>query len=399
MPRSVKRATIALLQSSDSGERVVPIQGQCDPRFSNVRDAFAQNFESGGDLGASFAATLNGELVVDLWGGWKDEAKTQPWERDTIVNVYSTTKTMAALCMLLLADRREVDLYAPVAKYWPEFRAAGKSKVELRTFMSHSAGLSGIEQPVTIEDCYDWEKITTLLARQEPWWEPGTQSGYHAITQGYLLGEVVRRVTGETLGTFFRRNIAEPLGADFHIGVADKHFPRIGNLIPPPDSDAPLAPPDPNSIAARTFRSPPVSAAASRTDAWRRAEIPAANGHGNARSVVIAQTPLANRGEAFGKRLLSEAGCKRIFDEQTNGQDLVLGMPVRFGMGYGLSSDMMPISPNPNTCFWGGWGGSLVVVDQDAHLCFAYVMNKMAGGTVGDARAGGPAMALYEALR
>jgi len=374
------------------------VQGQCDPRFAAVREAFAKNLESGEDLGASFAATVDGEFVVDLWGGYKDEARQQPWERDTIVNVYSTTKTMAALCALLLADRREIDLAAPVARYWPEFRAAGKSKVEVRHFLSHSAGLSGIDEPVTQEDCYDWEKITTLLARQEPWWEPGTQSGYHAITQGYLIGEVVRRVTGETLGTFFRRNIAEPLSADFHIGLADEHFPRVGHLIPPPDADAPLTPGDPGSIAARTMRNPPISALASRTAAWRRAEIPAANGHGNARSVVTAQTVLANGGEAFGKRLLSREGCARIFEEQTNGMDLVLGMPVRFGMGYGLNGELMPISPNPNACFWGGWGGSLVVVDQDARVCFAFVMNKMAGGTVGDPRSGRMVGAFYEAL-
>src|SRR5262245_10803103 len=151
---SVKRLTSRNPASTEVAN-VTPIEGKCDPRFSNVRDAFAKNFETGEDLGASFAATLNGDLVIDLWGGYKDEAKTQPWERDTIVNVFSTTKTMAAMCLLMLADRREVDLYAPVAKYWPEFRAAGKGNVEVRTFMSHSAGLSGLDEPVTQQDCYD----------------------------------------------------------------------------------------------------------------------------------------------------------------------------------------------------------------------------------------------------
>jgi len=374
------------------------INGYCHEKFERVRDAFAANFANGSDLGASFAATVDGEYVVDLWGGHLDEEKQQPWKEDTIVNVYSTTKTMAALCALVLADRGEIDLYEKVAKYWPEFAQNGKADVEVRHFLSHSAGLSGMDGPLTTADAYDWEKMTRLLAAQAPWWKPGTQSGYHAITQGYLIGEVVRRVTGSSLGTFFRREIAEPIGADFHIGLDPRHFPRIGNLIPPPTGNAPISGGDANSIAARTFRYPATNALDSRTEEWRRAEIPAGNGHGNARSVARVQTLVANGGSAFGKRILSKAGCDRAFDEQSNGIDLVFGTPVRFGMGYGLTSPEFPLGPNPHTCFWGGWGGSLVIVDADARVCLAYVMNKMGAGTTGDARGAALAMATFQSL-
>ena len=360
------------------------IHGTCKPQFEGVKAVFEENFEQRGDVGACVAVSLEGETVVDLWAGHRDWARTLPWERDTIVNVYSTTKTMAALTALLLADRGELDLHAPVKRYWPEFAQNGKDKVEVRHFLSHSAGLSGMDQPMSDQDVYDWDKMVTALARQAPWWEPGTASGYHALTQGHLIGEVVRRVTGQSLGQFFRRELAEPLGADFHIGTGPEHDHRIGELIPP--EAAPAEEAKANSIAARTFANPFISARAAATRAWRAAEIPAANGHGNARSVMRVQTLAANLGSAFGKRLMSEAGCRAIFDEQTFGKDLVLGVPVKFGMGYGITTDLLPMGPNPNIAYWGGWGGSTAVIDQDARLCVSYVMNRMEGNLMGDLR-------------
>ena len=360
------------------------IHGTCKPQFERVKAVFEENFEQRGDVGASVAVSLEGETVVDLWAGHRDRARTLPWERDTIVNVYSTTKTMTALTALLLADRGELDLYAPVKRYWPEFAQNGKDQVEVRHFLSHSAGLSGMDEPMNDQDVYDWEKMVTALARQAPWWEPGTASGYHALTQGHLIGEVVRRVTGVSLGQFFRRELAEPLGADFHIGTGPEHDHRIGELIPPKTAPADESKPD--SIAARTFANPFISARASSTRAWRAAEIPAANGHGNARSVMAVQTLAANLGIASGKRIMSEAGCRAIFDKQTFGKDLVLGVPVRFGMGYGITTDAMPMGPNPNIAYWGGWGGSTAVIDQDARLCISYVMNRMEGNLMGDLR-------------
>lgn len=362
------------------------IHGFCHEQFAPVREKFASNFSEQGDVGASLALTVEGEFVVDLWGGHKDAAGTLPWEEDTLVNVYSTTKTMAALCALLLADRGELYLYARVSKYWPEFAQNGKEAVEVRHLLSHSAGLSGMDELMKDEDFYDWEKVTQALAAQAPWWEPGSASGYHALTQGHLIGEVVRRITGKSLGAFFKSDIADPLGADFHIGTGEAHWHRIGELIPPENSLATHASGDNDSIAARTFRNPAVDARASATAGWRKAEIPAANGHGNARSVVRAQTPMANGGKAFGVDLMSAAGTRRAFDEQSYGEDLVLGVPMRFGMGYGLNGKEVPMGPNDNICYWGGWGGSTIVVDQDAHLCTSYVMNKMFAGVLGDTR-------------
>ncbi|MXX29462.1 MAG: beta-lactamase family protein [Gammaproteobacteria bacterium] len=360
------------------------IHGTCKPQFEGVKAVFEENFEQRGDVGACVAVSIEGEPVVDLWAGYRDRARTLPWEQDTIVNVYSTTKTMTALTALLLADRGELDLYAPVKRYWPEFAQNGKEKVEVRHFMSHSAGLSGMDEPMSTEDVYDWEKVVTALARQAPWWEPGTASGYHALTQGHLIGEVVRRVTGLSLGQVFRRELAEPLGADFHIGTGPEHDHRIGELIPPEAAPAGEAKED--SIAARTFANPFIAARASSTRAWRAAEMPSSNGHGNARSVMRVQTLAANLGSAFGKRLMSEAGCRAIFDEQTFGKDLVLGVPVKFGMGYGITTDLLPMGPNPNIAYWGGWGGSTAVIDLDARLCVSYVMNRMEGNLMGDLR-------------
>jgi CubicO group peptidase (beta-lactamase class C family) len=360
-----------------------PIHGLCDPRFQAVKAAFESNFAKYADVGASVAVTHEGKFVVDLWGGHLDAERTQPWQEDTIVNVWSSTKPMAAMCLLLLADRGEVDLYAPASKYWPEFAQNGKAGVEVRHFLSHSAGLSGMDEPANGDALYDWDWMTSALARQAPWWAPGTQSGYHAVTQGHLIGEIVRRVTGQSIGSFFRQEIAEPLGADFHIGTPESSEPRVATLIPPPKS---IPTPDDGSIGSRTFANPRADVAATRTRAWRAAEIPAANGHGNARSIVRAQTHMANGGSAFGKTIMSEAGARRIFDKQCSGEDLVLGVPIVFGMGYGLSTPDFPMGPSEHIAYWGGYGGSTVIVDPDKQLCVSYVMNRMEGGLLGDRR-------------
>src|SRR6202030_1077745 len=226
--------------------------GMCSARFDPLRELFAAKVESGEDLGASFAVNLDGEMVVDLWGGWADEARTVPWTENTIANVFSTTKTMTALAALVLVDRGDLDLDAPVARYWPEFAARGKAAIKVRQLLSHSSGVSGWEQSITLEDLYDWDKSTALLAAQAPWWEPGTASGYHALTYGHLIGEVIRRITGQRLGEFFAAQIAGPLGADFHIGLPPSEFHRIANVVPPPAiPTTPLFDPtqlDPNSV-------------------------------------------------------------------------------------------------------------------------------------------------------
>ena len=373
------------------------IHGTCDARFHAVQEALQRNFDEAGDVGACAAVMVDGECVVDLWGGFVDEARTAPWQSDTITNVWSTTKTMTALCALMLADRGELDLDAPVARYWPEFAASGKEGVLVRHLLGHTAGLSGWTEPLTMDDLCDWELSTSRLAAQAPWWEPGTASGYHAITQGHLVGEVVRRVVGQSLGSFFAKEVAGPLGADFFIGLPPEHDHRVSPVIPPPSLEIPEGI-EPDSIAVRTLTNPLLQADYSWTERWRRAEIPAANGHGNARSVAAIQAVIAGGGELNGVRLLSEAGCEAIFSEQAKGVDLVLGAPLRLGIGFGLNSDELPISPNPRACFWGGWGGSIVVNDLDARMTVAYVMNRMAGGTLGDVRGAGLVMAAYEGL-
>jgi CubicO group peptidase (beta-lactamase class C family) len=362
------------------------VHGTCEAPFEAVRETLAGSLDAGSDVGASVAVRVDGRPVVDIWGGHVDEARTTPWGQDTITNVWSTTKTMTFLCALMLADRGELDFYAPVRTYWPEFAAGGKEAIEVRHVMSHTAGLAGFTERFPPEDLADWEKCTSRLAAQEPWWQPGTAAGYHAVTQGYLVGEVVRRITGVSIGTWFASEVAGPLGADFHIGLPPAEDARVSPVIPPEPLDA--SGHDPTSIPIRALTNPNVDASMANTEWWRRAEIPAANGHGNARSVAAIQDAIAGGGETGGVRLLSEKGCDVIFDEQSNGTDLVLQVPMRMGMGYGLSGELMPMGPR--TCFWGGYGGSLIVMDQDARLTVCYVMNRMEGGLIGDLR--GPAI-------
>ncbi|MSR14043.1 MAG: class A beta-lactamase-related serine hydrolase [Gammaproteobacteria bacterium] len=375
------------------------VHGYCDPRFENMRDILAANLRSGADLGASVAVTLNNESVVDLWGGWADTAQTTPWSEHTITNVWSTTKTLTSLAALVLADRGELDVHAPVAKYWPEFAANGKSSVKVRHLMSHTSGVSAWAQPVTIEDLYDWEKSTAMLAAQPPWWEPGTASGYHAFNQGHLVGEVIRRITGKKLGEFFADEVAGPLGADFHIGLAPEHDQRVSNIVPPPPLPFDLAAMGPESVAFKTFTGPAPDPQMAWTTAWRRADVGAANGHGNARSVARLQSIIANGGQFDGVRLLSPKTIDLIFEEQSNGIDLAIGIPLRFGIGYALPDPQtVPYLPNGRVCYWGGWGGSFVVADLDRRLTIAYMMNKMAGGIIGGPRSDALVKAAYLAI-
>ena len=268
------------------------IHGTCHDRFAAVRLGMAASLAAGTDVGLSFCATIDGETVVDLWGGYADDAKTRPWEDDTIVNVYSTTKTMTALTALLLADRGELDFDAPVARYWPEFAANGKDAVTVAQLMSHTAGLSGWEAPMTTEDFYDWDKATSLLAAQAPWWQPGSAPGYHAITQGYLVGEVVRRITGKSLGTVFREEIAEPLGADFHIGLPASEDHRVADLIPPPETPRDFT----SDIQRKTFANPGIDVLGNPDPRLARRRNSGGGRHGNARSVAEIHALLANGG-------------------------------------------------------------------------------------------------------
>jgi CubicO group peptidase (beta-lactamase class C family) len=367
---------------------VAEIRGTCDKRFEAVRVALAESLDDT-DVGAAAAVFLNGEPVVDLWGGYTDAQRTTPWEKDTITNVWSTTKTMVALCALILADRGDLDLDAPVAGYWPEFAAAGKDKVLVRHLLSHTAGLPEFDPPVMVSDLYDWPAVTAGLAQQAPRWEPGTLAGYHSVTQGFLVGEVVRRVTGRSLAAFFAEEVAGPLGADFHFTVPPELDRRFAPGLPPPDApdrDLAAAPPNgaPNPVAGN-----PIRLSDGNSTAWRRAEIPSGGGYGNARSVAAVQSVLACGGTVNGTRLLSRAGCERAREEQYRGIDQVLGSSVRWGMGYGIFDPAVG---------WGGFGGSMVMVDLDAGMSVAYVMNQMLGVGSGDSRGLGIVIAAYEGL-
>lgn len=369
------------------------IDGTCAPGFEVVRDAFAENF-SHGEVGASCAVTVDGEPRVDLWGGHRDLARQRPWERDTIVNVWSSTKTAAALCVLMLHDRGALSLDAPVAAYWPEFGANGKAGVLVRHVLAHTAGLPVFDDVPDDLTVFDPDECCRRLAAQACRWTPGEGSGYHAETQGWLVGELVRRVDGRTLGAFFREEVAGPLGVDLHIGLDDDDFHRVADVTPL--EAEPNEPPDPE-LRERAQASSLRSAALVNTTAWRRAEFPASNGHGNARSLARAMAPLANGGVLNGVRLLSPATIERIFEVQADGVDRVLGRHIRFGIGYGLVCESTPLGVNDRTCWWAGWGGSMCVVDLENRMTVSYAMNRMLGE--GDLRAIRVVFAAHEALR
>ncbi|MFX1425321.1 MAG: serine hydrolase [Promethearchaeota archaeon] len=467
----------------------IEIQGLCEPRFEAVKDAFMQNFEEGMEVGASFAVTINGKYVIDIWGGFKDKENTQPWEQDTICNVYSTTKVPTVLCTMMCVDRGLLDLDDPVAKYWPEFAQNGKEKILIRHILSHTSGLAGIEENVPSRTIYDWDEVIKLLAAQKPWWEPGTKCGYHSITHGYLLGELVRRITGKILGAFFKEEVADPLNIDFHIGLAENHVPRVSTLIPDRpimivihlllgaifrtvnnseivkneikdlektimldygDQDQFVVIISDGKIELKTgkIENPDCSFIVSKDRAgamnwlfnsfnddddyvskylkvegnseeidqvkklfeiisvearrlgsvgikmslpggirdrsgdreWQAAEIPAGNGHGNARSVAKIASIIACEGELDGERIISKDTLEKILEEQIFEKDLVMQIPVRYGLGVGLPHKDRP-SPNPRTCWWAGAGGSAIRMDLDDHIGFGYVMNQMRNQT------------------
>ncbi|MFJ9023999.1 serine hydrolase domain-containing protein [Streptomyces sp. NPDC102259] len=371
------------------------LQGSYDDLFTAVPTALAALLD-GGDVGGSVAVFVDGEPVVDVWGGFADAAREVPWQRDTIVNVYSVTKTMTALCALVLADRDELDPEAPVARYWPEFATAGKESVLVRHLLSHTAGLPDWDGPVA--EIYDWQAATARLAAQTPQWEPGSAAGYHSLTQGFLVGEVVRRITGRTPGEFFADEIAGPLGADFRMGLPAEHDHRVALTVPPPSRGEDYIAGAANDEAAPTGATPspatPTVPTAIRlrdgnSVAWRRAQIPAASGFGNARSVALVQSAMACGGSVRGVRLLSREGVDRAWEEQFSGEDRRLGMPISWGLGYGRFG---------GTYGWGGWGGSTVMIEPEARMVVAYVTNQMREPAA-DTRGLDIVMAAYDGLK
>jgi CubicO group peptidase (beta-lactamase class C family) len=370
-----------------------------------VRTAFEENFRDRGELGAAVAVTVDGRTVVDLWGGWADAARTRPWERDTVVNVWSTTKGPTALCAHILADRGLLDLDAPVAMYWPEFAATGKERVLVRHLLSHRSGLAGPREPHSFAQLCDWELTTRRLAAQEPWWEPGTQSGYHAMTFGFLVGEVVRRVSGLLPGAFLEREVTGPLGIDFTIGLPDKEAGRAAELVHPPaattsEQAAVFAQLSPTALAA--LANPLVGTTEANSPEWRAAEVPAANGHGTARAVAALYGILALRGTWGGRQILSPEAAEHIREGQGRCRDLVLGAGLgrdtEIGLGLWLSGPHGSYGPNPRAFGHDGYGGSFGLADPEAGVSVGYVMNRMGPHIADDPRKMALVDALYSAL-
>ena len=383
-----------------------PIHGWTDPRFDAVREAFVQNFEKSQELGAAVAVYLHGEPVVDLWGGWYTPDRDREWDRNTLVNVFSATKGLVAFCAHRLVEQGKLDLDAPVAHYWPEFAAAGKESIPVRWLLSHRAGMAAVRRPLVLEDMFDWQTMTEALAEQEPWWTPGEKHGYHALTYGWLVGEVVRRIDGRSIGTFWQEEFAAPLGLDAHIGTGPEFDNRISTVIePPPDAGFPdmeVAFGGADSVGFAAFTNPPVlnpggEPFPARRD-WRAAEIPAANGHTTARSLARVYGAAASGGEVDGVHVLNPETIEQGIAEQSTGPDASMMIETRFGLGWALTADHAPYGPNPRAFGHPGAGGSLGFGDLDAEIGFGYTMNQMGNALYVDPRVSVLIDAVYASL-
>jgi CubicO group peptidase (beta-lactamase class C family) len=378
------------------------VHGHCDEVYAEVKELLKQNIHSGKELGASITINVEGNELVNIWGGYKDHEHQSPWNEDTITNIFSSTKTIAAFAILKLHDEGRLNVDDKVAKHWPEFAANGKQDIEVRHIMSHTSGLPGFDKPVSLDDICDAPKMARLLAEQAPWWTPGTASGYQSFTMGYLLGEIVLRVTGKTLKQYLAEDIAIPLKADFQLGCADEDQGRRSNVIPPPPMEMPSM--DPNSVVARVMGNPVMDVNFVNTEKFCKAEIGAGNGHSNATGLNRILRVLAADGkDDKGNKVISKDTIDRIFEEQSRGDDKVLptmGKPIRWGIGYALTGKgtWLDFLPEGKVAVWGGYGGSLCVVDIGRKVTFTYVMNKMQNAGLGDERGKAYIAAAYKAL-
>ncbi len=375
------------------------VEGTCDQRFAAVRDAFAAGFADGHELGASLAVEVEGMVVADLWGGHADAARSQPWRRDTIACVFSCTKGLAALALLGLVDRGTIDLDAPVARYWPEFAAAGKAELPVRWLLTHEAGLSAISREMPFGSLSDWDAMVDALAVQEPWWEPGTAHGYHGVTFGHLVGEVVRRADGRTIGQVLAEDVTGPLGVDCFLGLPASEDARTADMTIElvPGAATFFSHWGPDDLGPKSFGNPPDCNLVDHTNtrAFRAAEIPAANAHSNARGLARVYAALG-AGDVLSPALTAEAGRAHV-----SGDDLVMGLPTRFGLGFEITMPEAEFSFGPGTRTFGhnGSGGSLGFLDPDAGVAFGYVMNKMEWRARRDDARWFPILdAIYEAL-
>ena len=401
------------------------VKGYCDERFVEAKKIFEESIDSGFELGCAITLEFEGEVVLDLWGGHADLDKSEDWKEDTIVNVFSTTKGMAAMCLLQLVEKGLIDLDAPVSQYWPEFAANGKEAIPVRYLLCHKSGLCGVREPLDQGSFTNWDLICSELAKQEPFWEPGTAHGYHAITYGHLVGEVVRRVSGKSIGQYFNDEIAVPLNLDFWIGLPEDKFNRVTDINPdkpgllqkilmPILSKLPrsLAPgslkmlldfADPTTPAGAAFNNPKMSMQTGEMEAntakWRKAEIPAANGHGTARSIAKLYGALAIGGSRDGVHVLSPETIEMARQTESDGKDLVLGqLHTRFGLGFMLGTEDVSMGPNKDAMGHGGAGGSLGFADPDNKISLGFTMNQMHPGITAWKTATDVAESVYKTL-
>ena len=401
------------------------VNGYCDEKFVEAKKIFEESIDSGFELGCAITLEVEGKVVLDLWGGHANLDKTEDWKEDTIVNVFSTTKGMASICLLQLVEKGLLDLDAPVSQYWPEFAANGKEAMPIRYLLCHKSGLCGVREPLDHGSFTNWELICSELAKQEPFWEPGSAHGYHALTFGHLVGEVVRRVSGKTIGQYFNDEIAKPLDLDFWIGLPEDKFSRVTDIQPnmpglmqkimmPILSRIPrfaasnlvkmlLDFQDPTTVSGAAFNNPQMKMDPKNMEAnsreWRLAEIPAANGHGTARSIAKLYGALAIGGSKDGVHVLNPETIELARQTESDGKDLVLGqIHTRFGLGFMLGTEDVSMGPNKNSMGHGGAGGSLGFADIDNKISLGFTMNQMHEGITAWKTATDVAASVYKTL-
>ncbi len=366
-------------------------QGTWDPKFDAVRQSFETNVRERNEVGAAVCVYVDGQPVVDIWDGWLDEEKTRPWTRESIVNVWSVGKAFTAVALLRLVDAGKVDLDAPVATYWPEFAQGGKENIPVHMLMSHRAGMSGIRKWLPAgANLTNWDLVCSALAEQEPWWEPGTMFGYHTNTLGFLLGEIVRRVDGRSIGNFIREEISQPLDADFLVGFGPEHDHRVADWInykaePGEENLRPWLEVDPEKVTGldlaryMTYRNPPpLPDAGTNSRIWRAAEYPSTSPHANARGIARIYAALSRGGESGGGyRLLAPETIDRANTIEADGDDVILGRPNRFGLGFQLTiPGVRPLGPGAHSFGHYGNGAVLGFADPDSRIAFGYVCNR-----------------------
>ena len=375
------------------------IQGRVDKGFERVREAFAANFSRGDDyeeVGAALAVYRAGKPVVDLWAGHKDRARTRPWQRDTLVNVYSTTKGIVAAAVAVLVEEGRLRYDDPVTKHWPEYGQNGKDKTTVAQLLSHQAGLPGFAEPTKVEDLYDWKGRCAALARQKPMWTPGRKTSYHAMTWGYLVGEVARRAGGQSIGQLIAETIAPRVAADFYVGLPASLDTLVAPMLRPrsaPDMSGTQLPPE--AIAALV--NPQLDGEVCNARAWRAAEIPAANGHGSANGVARVYAAMANKGQLDNQRLMKGETIMTMTQAQKGHTDALLGFTDNWAMGVTFNQ-MNMLGPSPKTFGHGGWGGSFGCANVEAQVGIGYVCNQMGAQLVGDPRGAGLCHAIFECL-